>query len=192
MQDVGIADPEHRANQYAHELSGGLRQRALIASAIAAGPALVIADEPTTALDVTVQAQVLAVLAARLEQGVGVLLISHDLAVVAGVADRVLVMHNGEVVDSGTAESVLNNPSHPYTRQLLAAQPSAQSRGHRLSSARFVTTVAAHGKADGNIATQRTADRARAAAAATCSLTQGRAARRRHRQALFASWYTSR
>jgi len=153
MQDVGIADPEHRANQYAHELSGGLRQRALIASAIAAGPALVIADEPTTALDVTVQAQVLAVLAARLGQGVGVLLISHDLAVVAGVADRVLVMHDGEVVDSGTAESVLNNPSHPYTRQLLAAQPSAQSRGHRLSSARFVTTVAAHGKADGNIAT---------------------------------------
>ena len=153
MQDVGIADPQHRANQYAHELSGGLRQRALIASAIAAGPALVIADEPTTALDVTVQAQVLAVLAARLEQGVGVLLISHDLAVVAGVADRVLVMHNGEVVDSGTAESVLNNPSHPYTRQLLAAQPSAQSRGHRLSSARFVATVAAHGKADGNIAT---------------------------------------
>ena len=153
MQDVGIADPEHRANQYAHELSGGLRQRALIASAIAAGPALVIADEPTTALDVTVQAQVLAVLAARLGQGVGVLLISHDLAVVAGVADRVLVMHDGEVVDSGTAESVLNNPSHPYTRQLLAAQPSAQSRGHRLSSARFVTTVAAHAKADGNIAT---------------------------------------
>jgi len=148
MQDVGINEPEHRATQYAHELSGGLRQRALIASAIAAGPALVIADEPTTALDVTVQAQVLAVLAARLEQGVGVLLISHDLAVVAGIADRVLVMHNGEVVDSGTAETVLNNPSHPYTRQLLAAQPSAQSRGHRLSSARFVTTVAAHGQAD--------------------------------------------
>jgi peptide/nickel transport system ATP-binding protein len=152
MQDVGIAEAEHRATQYAHELSGGLRQRALIASAIAAGPALVIADEPTTALDVTVQAQVLAVLAARLEQGVGVLLISHDLAVVAGIADRVLVMHNGEVVDSGTAESVLNNPSHPYTRQLLAAQPSAQSRGHRLSSARFVTTVAAHGQADGDVA----------------------------------------
>ncbi|WP_213765977.1 ABC transporter ATP-binding protein [Caballeronia sp. dw_19] len=152
MQDVGIAEPEHRANQYAHELSGGLRQRALIASAIAAGPALVIADEPTTALDVTVQAQVLAVLAARLEQGVGVLLISHDLAVVAGVADRVLVMHNGEVVDSGTTESVLNNPSHPYTRQLLAAQPSAQSRGYRLSSARFVTTVTAHGEAKGDTA----------------------------------------
>lgn len=143
MRDVGIPEPEHRANQYAHELSGGLRQRALIASAIAAGPALVIADEPTTALDVTVQAQVLAVLAARLEQGVGVLLISHDLAVVAGIADRVLVMHNGEVVDSGTTESVLSNPSHPYTRQLLAAQPSAQSRGHRLSSARIVVAVPA-------------------------------------------------
>jgi len=150
MQDVGIAEPEHRANQYAHELSGGLRQRALIASAIAAGPALAIADEPTTALDVTVQAQVLAVLAARLEQGVGVLLISHDLAVVAGIADRVLVMHNGEVVDSGTTGSVLNNPSHPYTRQLLAAQPSAQSRGHRLSSARFVTTMTARGQAEGD------------------------------------------
>ncbi|MDP9155697.1 MAG: ABC transporter ATP-binding protein [Pseudomonadota bacterium] len=139
MGDVGIPYAEHRATQYAHELSGGLRQRALIASAIAAGPALVIADEPTTALDVTVQAQVLAVLAQRLAQGVGVLLISHDLAVVAGIADRVLVMHDGEVVDSGTTQSVLNNPSHPYTRQLLAAQPSAQSRGHRLSSARIVS-----------------------------------------------------
>ncbi|MDE1184788.1 ABC transporter ATP-binding protein [Paraburkholderia sp.] len=140
MTDVGIPDPERRAAQYAHELSGGLRQRALIASAIAARPALVIADEPTTALDVTVQAQVLAVLAARLREGVGVLLISHDLAVVAGIADRVLVMHRGEVVDSGPTEAVLNRPSHPYTRQLLAAQPSADSRGFRLSSARIVTT----------------------------------------------------
>jgi peptide/nickel transport system ATP-binding protein len=138
MTDVGIPDPARRAQQYAHELSGGLRQRALIASAIAARPALVIADEPTTALDVTVQAQVLAVLAARLREGVGVLLISHDLAVVAGIADRVLVMHRGEVVDSGPTQRVLTQPSHPYTRQLLAAQPSAQSRGHRLSSARIV------------------------------------------------------
>ncbi|MGN8138488.1 dipeptide ABC transporter ATP-binding protein [Paraburkholderia sp. 22099] len=141
MSDVGIPEPERRAHQYAHELSGGLRQRALIASAIAAGPALVIADEPTTALDVTVQAQVLAVLAARLREGVGVLLISHDLAVVADIADRVLVMHEGEVVDSGTTASVLNNPSHAYTRQLLAAQPSALSRGHKLSSARIAADV---------------------------------------------------
>ncbi|CAG9274460.1 Peptide/nickel transport system ATP-binding protein [Paraburkholderia unamae] len=138
MRDVGIAQPERRAAQYAHELSGGLRQRALIASAIAASPALVIADEPTTALDVTVQAQVLAVLEARLRAGVGVLLISHDLAVVAGIADRVIVMHRGEVVDSGPTRDVLERPTHPYTRQLLAAQPGAQSRGYRLGSARFV------------------------------------------------------
>jgi len=138
MSDVGIPEPQRRAAQYAHELSGGLRQRALIASAIAASPALVIADEPTTALDVTVQAQVLAVLAARLRAGVGVLLISHDLAVVAGIADHVIVMHRGEVVDSGPTRSVLERPSHPYTRQLLAAQPGAHSRGYRLSSARLV------------------------------------------------------
>ncbi|MEX3943529.1 ATP-binding cassette domain-containing protein [Paraburkholderia sp. BR10937] len=138
MRDVGIPEPERRAAQYAHELSGGLRQRALIASAIAASPALVIADEPTTALDVTVQAQVLAVLEARLRAGVGVLLISHDLGVVAGIADRVIVMHRGDVVDSGATRDVLEHPSHPYTRQLLAAQPDAHSRGYRLSSARFV------------------------------------------------------
>jgi peptide/nickel transport system ATP-binding protein len=138
MSDVGIPEPERRVHQYAHELSGGLRQRALIASAIAAGPSLLIADEPTTALDVTVQAQILAVLAARLREGVGVLLISHDLAVVADIADRVLVMHNGEVVDSGGTESVLSHPSHGYTRQLLAAQPSAASRGYKLGSARMV------------------------------------------------------
>ena len=137
MRGVGIPDPEKRARQYAHELSGGLRQRALIASAIAAGPALIIADEPTTALDVSVQAQVLAVLRQRLESGVGVLLISHDLGVVSHIADRVLVMHQGEVVDSGTVQELLVRPSHPYTRQLIAARPSAQSRGHRLSSARF-------------------------------------------------------
>jgi peptide/nickel transport system ATP-binding protein len=141
MTDVGIPEPAMRARQYAHELSGGLRQRALIASAIAAGPALVIADEPTTALDVTVQAQVLAVLAERLARGVGVLLVSHDLAVVAGIADRVLVMHGGDVVDSGATRDVLRRPSHDYTRQLLAAQPSLASRGHRLSSARMVSTA---------------------------------------------------
>jgi len=146
MSDVGIPEPERRVRQYAHELSGGLRQRALIASAIAAGPSLLIADEPTTALDVTVQAQILAVLAARLREGVGVLLISHDLAVVADIADRVLVMYQGEVVDSGPTGSVLNNPSHPYTRQLLAAQPSALSRGHQLGSARMVPDPQALGE----------------------------------------------
>lgn len=122
MREVGIPDPEWRARQYVHELSGGLRQRALIASAVAAQPVLIIADEPTTALDVTVQAQVLSVLEERLKQGVAVLLISHDLSVVAGIADRVLVMHDGLVVDAGTHDEVLTKPRHAYTKQLLAAR----------------------------------------------------------------------
>lgn len=94
---VGIDDPASRARQYAHQLSGGLRQRALIASAIAGGPSLIIADEPTTALDVTVQKQVISVLAERVQAGAGLLLISHDLALVADIADWVCVLHQGEV-----------------------------------------------------------------------------------------------
>ncbi|MCK1448168.1 ABC transporter ATP-binding protein [Bradyrhizobium sp. 48] len=134
---VGIPNPADRALQYAHQLSGGLRQRALIASAIAAAPDLIIADEPTTSLDVTVQAQVLQVLADRIREGAGLLLISHDLAVVAGIADRVIVMRDGRVVDSGPTRDVLTHPRHPYTRQLIAAIPSGRSRGSRLASARF-------------------------------------------------------
>jgi len=145
MRDVGIADPQRRVGQHAHELSGGLRQRALIAAAVAGNPALIIADEPTTALDVTVQAQVLAVLRERLRAGAAVLLVSHDLSVVAGIADRVLVMHQGVVVDSGPIDDVLHRPRHPYTRQLLAARPSASSRGYHLSSARFVAQTLREG-----------------------------------------------
>jgi peptide/nickel transport system ATP-binding protein len=137
LRKVGIPDPDRRVAQYAHQLSGGLRQRALIASAIAADPDLIIADEPTTSLDVTVQAQVLAVLAERVREGAGLLLISHDLAVVAGIADRVIVMRDGRIVDSGRTADVLRRPRHPYTRQLLAAIPSAGSKGHLLTSARF-------------------------------------------------------
>lgn len=137
LRKVGIPDPEHRVSQYAHQLSGGLRQRALIASAIATSPDLIIADEPTTSLDVSVQAQVLAVLAERVRDGTGLLLISHDLAVVAGIADRVIVMRDGRIVDSGLTADVLRRPRHPYTRQLLAAIPSAESKGHLLASARF-------------------------------------------------------
>ncbi|MCU5772270.1 ABC transporter ATP-binding protein [Erwiniaceae bacterium BAC15a-03b] len=130
---VGIPDPQSRAAQYPHELSGGLRQRALIASALAAGPRLLIADEPTTALDATVQKQVLAVFKALAAAGHGVLLITHDLGVVADIADRVVVMHNGQQVESGATQQVLSAPQHPYTRRLLSAIPTAQSRGQWLT-----------------------------------------------------------
>ena len=136
LEEVGVPEADLRVDQYPHELSGGLRQRALIASAIAGQPDLIIADEPTTALDVTVQAQVLDVLAARRATGSALLLISHDLAVVGQVCDRILVMKDGEVVESGPSRDVLLAPQHPYTRRLLAAVPSADSRGRLLASSR--------------------------------------------------------
>ncbi|TFH53120.1 ABC transporter ATP-binding protein [Actinomyces viscosus] len=134
LEEVGIPEADLRVDQYPHELSGGLRQRALIASAIAGRPDLIIADEPTTALDVTVQAQVLDVLAARRATGSALLLISHDLAVVGQVCDRILVMKDGEVVESGPSQAVLTSPRHAYTRRLLAAVPSAASRGRLLAT----------------------------------------------------------
>ncbi|MGC4847524.1 dipeptide ABC transporter ATP-binding protein [Micromonospora sp. DT15] len=135
LDQVHLPEPERRARQYPHQLSGGLRQRALIASAIAGEPALLIADEPTTALDVTVQAQILRLLAERRAAGVSLLLISHDLAVVAQIADRVLVLRDGRIVEQGPTHRLLRAPEHPYTRQLLAAVPSATSRGRRLAGA---------------------------------------------------------
>ncbi|WP_233986653.1 dipeptide ABC transporter ATP-binding protein [Pectobacterium versatile] len=133
LTKAGIPDPENRAAQYPHELSGGLRQRALIASALAAGPQLLIADEPTTALDATVQKQVLKVFTALAQAGHGVLLITHDLAVVADVADRVIVMQHGALVEGGEAWQILSAPTHPYTRKLLAAIPTASTRGKWLA-----------------------------------------------------------
>ncbi len=122
---VGIPDAAARAAQYPHELSGGMRQRVMIAMALVLEPALVIADEPTTALDVTIQAQILELLRELRERiGMAVLLITHDLGVVAEMASRVLVMYAGEVVEEAPVESLFAQPIHPYTEGLLAAVPS--------------------------------------------------------------------
>jgi peptide/nickel transport system ATP-binding protein len=126
---VGMPDPALAARQRSGELSGGLRQRALIAAALALDPPLLIADEPTTALDVSVQARILALLAEIRSRGTGLLLISHDLAVVGGLADRILVMRDGEFVEEGTRDEVLGAPSTAYAQQLIAAVPSGTPRG---------------------------------------------------------------
>ena len=121
---VRIPNPETRYGQYPHEISGGQRQRVMIAIAFACNPQLLIADEPTTALDVTVQAQVLALMAdMQKKTNTGVLLITHDLGVVAEVCDRVLVMYAGQIVESASVEAIFARPKHPYTQGLLAALP---------------------------------------------------------------------
>ncbi|ACO78628.1 ABC transporter [Azotobacter vinelandii CA] len=135
LTEVGVPQPEIRKDQYPGELSGGLRQRALIATALALHPPVIIADEPTTALDVVVQAQVLGVLAQLIARGTSLILISHDLAVVARLADRILVMKSGIIVESGTRDEVLGNPQHAYTKALIQAVPSGDTRGRRLSPA---------------------------------------------------------
>ena len=133
LDKVGVPEPRLRARQRPDQLSGGLRQRALIASALALSPGLVIADEPTTALDATVQAQILEVLQEIKARGDSLLIISHDLAVVAQLADEVLVLRHGVTVEQGPTEQVLRNPHHPYTRALLDAVPAEHARGTRLS-----------------------------------------------------------
>ena len=127
---VGIPQPTRRVDMYPHEFSGGMRQRAMIAMALSCEPQLVIADEPTTALDVTVQAQVLELLVSSTEQlGSAVLLITHDLGVVAGLADRVSVMYAGRIVERGTIDEVFAAPSHPYTQGLLRSLPRVDADG---------------------------------------------------------------
>ena len=124
LEQVGIPDPAQRARQYPHELSGGMRQRVTIAMALACGPALLIADEPTTALDVTIQAQILDLLQRlQRERGMGMLFVTHNLGVVAEVADRVAVMYAGRVVESGPVADIFRAPRHPYTAGLMAAMP---------------------------------------------------------------------
>ena len=133
LDQVGINDPPRRYRQYPHELSGGMRQRVMIAMALLAKPALLIADEPTTALDVTVQAQILDLIAdLRRDSGLAVALVTHDLGVVAGTCDRVAVMCQGRVVEEGTADEVFYTARHPYTVALLAAVPGTESAGTQL------------------------------------------------------------
>ncbi len=136
MADVAIPEPDRRARDYPHQLSGGMRQRVMIAMAIVNRPQLLIADEPTTALDVTIQAQILELLAdLRSKFGLAMLFISHDLAVVSQVADRVAVMYAGSVVELGTKEEIFRAPAHPYTRGLLEAVPDLKTdRGHPLGT----------------------------------------------------------
>lgn len=132
LAEVGLPEPARRARLYPHELSGGQRQRAMIAVALACDPDLLVADEPTTALDVTIQAQILALLAGLVaKRGMGMILITHDLGVVAGVADRVAVIYAGRVVEDVPVEALFAAPHHPYTRDLIAAasvEPDAEGR----------------------------------------------------------------
>jgi oligopeptide/dipeptide ABC transporter ATP-binding protein len=130
---VGIPDPERRYLAYPHELSGGMRQRVMIAMAMAAKPRMLIADEPTTALDVTTQAQILELLLRlRREHDMAVVLVSHDFGVIAQVCDRVAVMYGGHVVESASLEAIYHRPEHPYTRALLESVPAIESAGRRV------------------------------------------------------------
>jgi oligopeptide/dipeptide ABC transporter ATP-binding protein len=135
LEDVGIASAEERLNAYPHQLSGGQRQRVMIAMALSCNPELVIADEPTTALDVTVQAQILKLFKVlQQKHNMAVLYITHDLGVVSAVADRVYVMYAGIIVEQGQTAQIFREPQHPYTRGLLSSLPTRSKRGQRLYS----------------------------------------------------------
>ncbi|MFP6628262.1 MAG: ABC transporter ATP-binding protein [Myxococcota bacterium] len=128
LRTVRIPDPEHRVDEYPFQMSGGMRQRVMIAMALACEPRLLIADEPTTALDVTIQAQILKLMKQlQKERGTSILFITHDLGVVAGMADEVLIMYAGKVVERGSTLQIFERPSHPYTQGLMASIPSLDS-----------------------------------------------------------------
>ncbi|WP_395606829.1 ABC transporter ATP-binding protein [Pseudomonas sp. B22129] len=135
LEKVRVPDAAQRLDAYPHELSGGMRQRAMIAMALANNPKLIIADEPTTALDVTIQAQILALVSAlQAETGTSMILITHDLGVVAEVADDVMVMYAGQVVESGPVNALFDDPQHPYTIGLMGSMPSIGPREGRLTT----------------------------------------------------------
>mgnify|MGYP004454983525 FL=1 len=133
LRDVGISDPERRFKQYPHEFSGGMRQRVVIAIAVACSPKILICDEPTTALDVTIQAQILQLLKEmRVKYDLTIVMITHDLGVVADIADRVAVMYAGDIVEIGTADDIYYDPRHPYTWALLSSMPQMGVKGEDL------------------------------------------------------------
>ena len=133
LRDVGISDPEKRFKQYPHEFSGGMRQRVVIAIAVACSPKILICDEPTTALDVTIQAQILQLLKEmRVKYDLTIVMITHDLGVVANIADRVAVMYAGDIVEIGTADDIYYDPRHPYTWALLSSMPQIGVKGEDL------------------------------------------------------------
>ncbi|AFK17803.1 ABC transporter ATP-binding protein [Haloferax mediterranei ATCC 33500] len=135
LEAVGIPDARRRLREYPHEFSGGMRQRAVIAMALACDPEVLICDEPTTALDVTIQAQILELLdTLKEERDLGIMFITHDMGVIAEVADRVNVMYAGEVVESASVEALFENPRHPYTQGLLKSIPGRTAAGERLST----------------------------------------------------------
>jgi len=130
LATVGIPSPRSRLGQYPHQMSGGMRQRVMIAIAIACRPALLLADEPTTALDVTIQAQVLSLIKdLQRESGMGIIFVSHDIGVVASIADEIAVMYAGRIVEQGSVEQVMDEPNHPYTQALLAANVTLGMKG---------------------------------------------------------------
>jgi oligopeptide/dipeptide ABC transporter ATP-binding protein len=135
LRKVGIPSPEKRVDQYPHQMSGGMRQRVMIAMALACNPSLLIADEPTTALDVTIQAQILDLIG-KLKQdtGASVMLITHDLGVIAETADRVIVMYAGQIVETGDVDTIFDHPMHPYTSGLLESIPQLTEEKARLHS----------------------------------------------------------
>ncbi|KDR95878.1 peptide/nickel transport system ATP-binding protein [Peptoclostridium litorale DSM 5388] len=135
LEMVGIPSPQERVKQYPHQMSGGMRQRVMIAMALACNPKLIIADEPTTALDVTIQAQILELMKdMKRETKASILIITHDLGVVAEMAERVIVMYAGKVIESATVREIFKNPKHPYTMGLLSSMPSMDAKRERLTT----------------------------------------------------------